>query len=153
MLKKIFTHSILFLSLSAFSQQSTTLSYFDSKNSLTSLKCRFTQVINVERKDTVCSILITYQNAKYEFMHDTVSISLSTATQWKQFINDLRSSLDNFNKKEDSIWMRDAYRLSVYKKSKTLYLCQSMQNGAGYTYLNKKEIISLIDWSQTITFK
>ncbi len=153
MMAKILTCVFLFVYLSCFAQESKVISSFDSKNSSTLLNGQFNQIINSEKSDTSYFVSIKYKKAKGVFQHDTVSILFTKKRDWDQFVGDLTVALDNFDKMEDWVRMTDTYRMSVYKRGKTLYLGQSIEDGGAYTFLNKKEAIGLINWSQKITMK
>ena len=109
-------------------------------------------------KILTCVFLFVYlscfaQESKVISSFDSKNSSTLLNGQFNQIINSEKSDTSYFDKMEDWVRMTDTYRMSVYKRGKTLYLGQSIEDGGAYTFLNKKEAIGLINWSQKITMK
>jgi hypothetical protein len=69
-----------------------------------------------------------------------------------EFVKSLKAAYNEMGTKTDITWDKKDYRISLYSFNDKLYLCEPIEEGTGYTTLNKEQTNQLINWIEEIGF-
>jgi len=152
-MKKLLLTSILFFSflLSFCQTKKTTI----AENQIGAISCEFARSIKLETNDTLNYLYFSFQNSKYKSITDLKSIFFTITKDSSdifEFVKSLKAAYNEMGTKTDITWDKKDYRISLYSFNDKLYLCEPIEEGTGYTTLNKEQTNQLINWIEEIGF-
>jgi len=149
MKKLSLTTFLLFASLAFSYSQTKTINI--SQTTIGRMITYYQKSIDLDHGDTSFYVRFMYRNnTDLGKITHTEIISFDEQKALSVLIKDLESAITEFGSKTNLSWVREDYAINLYENIGLLYLFEKPTEGKGYVAFNKKNVIKLKSWLETI---
>lgn len=140
-MKKLITTILILVAVQGIAQKKTVV-VSDLRIGYTHLEKAIS--IDLDKGDSLKYIYISFKNDKYKSITDIKSVILTNEEDYNQFRTDMKLATQEMSTGSNINWARDAYTLSVYDFTNTVYLSDKRRLGS--TQLYKKNLNKITQW-------